>query len=303
VRAADQAPTGTTAPLRRRDRGVPALAGFRRALRPVVRDLDARWDPVLADVDDEDLHDLRVALRRTRTLVEAGRRVLPRLVRTDLERDLRWLSRATGAARDLDVHLAHLRQVPGTADGRGAVERLLDGRAEARAELVTVLRSTRAVELRHALATWCAVPDRWVVGGRHASRPLGPVAADRMDRARRAVERDLREVRSAPSDAALHRLRRDAKRLRYLVEAFGGLGGRPRRREVVAGLQRLQDDLGRHQDAIVRRAQLASLGGPARTRVEAVGEVDGELALAAVEAYLRSPARGTLPDLITRAGR
>jgi CHAD domain-containing protein len=50
----------------------------------------------------------------------------------------------------------------------------------------------------------------------------------------------------------LHQLRTDAKKLRYLLEAFGALFGADRMQEAVGELKRLQDNLGAYQDAQVQ---------------------------------------------------
>ncbi len=49
----------------------------------------------------------------------------------------------------------------------------------------------------------------------------------------------------------LHELRKDAKKLRYLLECFGGLYEPAPRKAFVQRLKSLQDNLGEHQDAEV----------------------------------------------------
>src|SRR5690606_5759252 len=48
----------------------------------------------------------------------------------------------------------------------------------------------------------------------------------------------------------LHEVRKAAKRLRYLVECFGGTMDASRRTKYVKALKKLQDNLGEHQDAV-----------------------------------------------------
>jgi CHAD domain-containing protein len=264
-------------PLRRRDRHRSALAGFRAALRPTVAVIDARWEQVGLTEDPEHLHDLRVALRRTRTIVAAGRRVLPRAVRDDLTSELAWFARATGRPRDLDVHVEALLGIRERLDAPSAIDPVIDRiqaeRADAHAKLVTLQGEERAGTLRAALGGWCAVPDGWVRGGRDADRPVGEVAAIRIGNAHLRVREGLTRARQAGEDEALHRLRRDVKRLRYLLEAFGGLGGRGHQRSVLWHLRALQDVLGEHQDTVVQRCQLADLALPRAGSEEGAGEL------------------------------
>jgi CHAD domain-containing protein len=59
--------------------------------------------------DPEDLHEMRVAVRRLRAILRAGRALFERKWTEDLRGELRWLGRALGRVRDLDVLLASLR--------------------------------------------------------------------------------------------------------------------------------------------------------------------------------------------------
>jgi CHAD domain-containing protein len=305
-------------PLRRRDRHRTALAGFRAALRPTVAIIDARWEQVGLTQDPEHLHDLRVALRRTRTIVDAGRRVLPRAVRDDLARDLAWFARATGRPRDLDVHVEALLGIRERLDAPSAIDPVLDRiqaeRADAHELLVRLQREERSGTLRAALAGWCALPDGWVSGGRDAARPLGEVAATRIGNAHLHVRKGLVRARQEGEDEALHRLRRDVKRLRYLLEAFGGLGGRGHQRSVLGHLRALQDVLGEHQDTVVQRCQLADLAVARAGSEEGAGELTmlhraaeeqhhaaHMAAQAAIAEALTSPLPVTIEELTTRA--
>jgi CHAD domain-containing protein len=185
-----------------------------------LRVLDGRLHDVaprvLASGNDEDaVHDLRVALRRTRTVLEVGRSVLGRFYADEVRRALRDVMRATGDLRDEEVLLALIGSLgvehPDVAawlDARRLRERKL------RRALVSAVRTGQLEHgraLLEALLAFRIDPDR--------DRRLSKFA-------RRAVEgarRDVDHRRDAPlHDAdALHRLRIAYKRLRYTVETFG----------------------------------------------------------------------------------
>ena len=81
----------------------------------------------------EAMEDLRVAVRRSRSVLKQLGNLLPRNVAAHFKRELAWLQRATGPARDLDVHLSTL---PEYREGlrsrqRAGVDELI-GRLEAR---------------------------------------------------------------------------------------------------------------------------------------------------------------------------
>jgi CHAD domain-containing protein len=72
---------------------------------------------------------------------------------------------------------------------------------------------------------------------------------------------------SPPED--LHDLRKDAKKLRYLLECFGSLLPAKPRKAFVQQLKALQDNLGAHQDAEVHVAELRELAGDLHARSSA----------------------------------
>jgi CHAD domain-containing protein len=69
-----------------------------------------RHDPgIRLDIDPEDVHRLRVAVRRARAVLRAARRVLDPEWSEPLRAELKWLGGSFGPQRDLDVLLARLR--------------------------------------------------------------------------------------------------------------------------------------------------------------------------------------------------
>jgi CHAD domain-containing protein len=93
------------------------------------------------------------------------------------------------------------------------------------------------------------------------------------------VERGRKLTADAPADR-FHTLRKDAKRLRYLLECFAGpLAPAPRKR-LVKRLKRVQRVLGDHQDCetylVTLRTVAEELGGTASPdTMLAIGELIG----------------------------
>lgn len=197
----------------------PADARAGACLVTKLRELDRRLEEVaprvLARESDEDaVHDLRVALRRTRTVLEIGRDVLGPFHADEVRRALRDVQRATGDLRDEEVLLALLgslgvegADVTAWLEGRRRRERSL------RRALVQLLRSGALDTGRGLLAALLAFR-------------IKPSRDKRVHKyARRAVERARREVTrrraAGPDDPeGLHRLRIAYKRLRYTIETF-----------------------------------------------------------------------------------
>jgi CHAD domain-containing protein len=84
--------------------------------------------------------------------------------------------------------------------------------------------------------------------------------ASRIARAHSRLVRDGRSIDAQSPPAALHDLRKDAKRLRYLLECFGSLFPAEVLAVAVRPLKSLQDVLGEFQDTEVQAHALADFG-------------------------------------------
>jgi CHAD domain-containing protein len=243
----------------------PAVEGFRDVLTNLAATIEANWAGTVDEIDPEFLHDLRVAVRRTRALLAAGQDVLPPDVVSEARAGFAWLGSLTGPARDLDVYLIEWH---GYADPLGAsaaaalepVRALLDERSHvAHRELERRLQSDEAAQLmvswRHRLATMPFLEPR----GRDGDEPLGRVVDRLVRKAHRRLVDHGREIDDTSPAEQVHDLRKDAKKLRYLLECFGSLLPDDERKRFVQRLKALQDNLGAHQDAEVHVALIREI--------------------------------------------
>ena len=230
--------------------------------------------------DVEELHDMRVANRRLRASLALFADVLPAGVLA-LRDDLRWLGAALGGVRDLDVQLERLKELNAGADRsdadalRGLRLLLEDQRRSARASMLEALDSRRfALFVSRFRRTLRA---RHVRRSGPASLPARGVAPDLLEgRLRRFRNRAERIGPDSPA-SAYHRLRIDAKNLRYALEFLADVypGGT---RRPIERLVKLQDILGLHQDAEIAHERLRLLaredGGELRAdTIFAMGEI------------------------------
>jgi CHAD domain-containing protein len=225
------------------------------------------------DLDPEFLHDLRVSIRRTRSVLRELDGVHAAGRRAKLRAELRWAQSLTGPVRDLDVQLLDWDALTGpVAEASGGQleplhELLVQRRARERVRLVRGLRSRRFAALLDAWRELAAGSDE----GPRAALPIEVVAGDRIRAVYRRMVRDGRAIDARSPDTALHELRKRGKELRYLLELFGGLFPRPVVRPMLGALKDLQDVLGRFQDRAVQMEVLrtsaaevaAQPGGPA----------------------------------------
>ncbi len=226
----------------------------------------------------ESVHQLRVAMRRLRAALTLFKSDLPRRTAETLDRELQDLGHAVGSVRDLDVLGAAIGKRGRRIDVRlePAVATLLrhvrEQRTAAHAVLAARLDTPRTRRLTARLA---ALAKR---GG--GGEPAWKVAAQLARPLLRDVMRGGRGVGSASSPRALHRLRIDAKRLRYALEALDGLGGEATR-ALARRLAELQQLLGDQRDATTQRAWLLD-------EVPAfVGDAEALVAIGAIAEALR----------------
>jgi CHAD domain-containing protein len=236
---------------------MPASVAVAGVLHVFLSTVEANVPGVIADIDTEFLHDLRVAVRRARSTIKLAGDALPYAV-APLASDLKWLGDVTTPTRDLDVYLLG---VPTMAAGLRAARpddldpfrnHLVVRRAGAFARLVADLRSPRFAAV---VAGWRAVAslDRWFAPPAPTATEFG---AARLRRAHRRVLRlGSRIDRNSPAED-LHALRKRCKELRYLLEIFEHVEPSRTRRRVIPVLKALQECLGEFQDSEVQAAKI-----------------------------------------------
>lgn len=230
----------------------------------------------------DDLHDLRVALRRLRSQLGMFRPVLDERWVDDLGAELRWIAEPTGHVRDLDVRIdlfgRKLAELGKHHQALGAMARLLDERVRARRRLIRRMESDRFAALLPRLVDASRAPVL------RPGREVGDVDATMRKLARRPMKRltryvgELGDGDGEPTDEELHELRLLTKRARYAAETVSQLTD-PRARKLARRLARLQAVLGDHQDAVVVSAALAAAAHSSDDVTEAfvLGEMSGLL--------------------------
>jgi CHAD domain-containing protein len=247
------------------DTNMPAIAGYRAVLAELADSIAANWQGTLERLDPEFLHDLRVAVRRTRTVLAEGKGVLPPAIVERAEARFGWLGTFTGPARDLDVHLINWTTDTNRLTGNVVaalepVHVLLEEKCEAaHVVLARALESAEGTELMATAAKWWREPALDEGAGIDAELPLGKIVTQRISRAHARLVKRGRLIRADTPPEQLHDLRKDAKRLRYLLESFAPLLHEIHRKAFVRRLKALQDNLGEHHDAAIHIAALRAM--------------------------------------------
>ena len=214
--------------------------------------------------DIEDLHQMRVSVRRMRAALKAARPLLDAAWADGLRAELGWIGRALGPVRDLDVMLLRLRgeiatlPAPEQEAGEVLVAALEAERAQARAEMLEALDAPRYTALLERLADAIRLPLP-TPSATQAQPELVDLVRIEARKLRRAVDRAGEE----PPDAVLHALRINGKRVRYtgeLVEpGLRGTDAGTAVKRLLTATAALQEVLGDHQDACVADQRIRAL--------------------------------------------
>jgi CHAD domain-containing protein len=269
--------------------GTRADVAAGRVLAALADIAEANLPGAIEDLDPEFLHDVRVPIRRARSVLRELEGVHAPEARAHVRNELKWAQALTGPVRDLDVQLLGWDELATETARAGELEALRAvlerRRAAEQAKLSRALRSKR---FRAALQAWRALaaepPGHEDPERPNAGTPIEELAGRRIRKLHKRMLRDGRRIGDDSPAEALHELRKRGKELRYLLELFADP-----KHPLVGQLKGLQDVLGRHQDRTMQAAFLRGLadelarepGGP--TALIALGSV-----LEAVEADQRA---------------
>ena len=256
------APAAPPAPTRSSTTGALLLAYLDTQMRALVRQ-----DPLVRRDDAEAVHQMRVATRRMRSVLASYRDLLPGGLATALGDELQWIARVLGATRDNEILHHNLARSLSSEPAKlvvGKVGKRLDAYftadlTAAQAHADVALDSPRYFRLLDALDALIADPPFTALAKKPARSVAPSIISRDADRLRKAV-RAARKVPQGPDhDAALHEVRKIAKRLRYSTESALPLSPK-RAARLVASARLVQDILGEHHDSVVAKGVLLKLG-------------------------------------------
>ena len=211
--------------------------------------------------DAEDLHQMRVSIRRVRAAMVVFEEALPARA-PRLRQELGWIGKLLGAVRDLDVQLEQIgvwsaAAEPPEREALDVVAAVLDDRrTKARTKLVAAMDSRRLIRLNTSL-------EKFLVHGpvkrsHTAHVPILEAGPEVVAHGYRKVVAIGDHIKDNSPPQALHALRIRAKRLRYTVEFLEPIYHK-QARAYAKRLVALQDVLGRHQDDVVALSTLREI--------------------------------------------
>ncbi len=218
------------------------------------------------DLDSEFLHEFRVAVRRTRSALTQVKGVFPESVCNHFRAEFSWLGQITGPCRDLHVYQLKFPRYRSSlpAEIREDLDPLrvfLDRHQRIEhQDLVDLMDSDRYQALKRDWKAFLGAEPSSLETGPNSSQPIEKLASERIWRSYKRVVKKGTAIGQDTPAIALHRLRIDCKKLRYLLEFFRSLYPETQIGLLIQELKHLQDNLGDFNDFEVQQNRLRKYG-------------------------------------------
>lgn len=254
---------------------------FLRLLEGMERNIPG----IIEDIDAEFLHDFRVALRRTRSLLGSMKKRVPSADVDHFQRGFKDIGIATGPVRDLDVYLlgenGYQSMLPeGLQEGLSVFFKELA--RQRMQELRRMKKALQSKQCKKFLLGWRGyVQDSLLPSALAAGRkPCKEVAVKAIRKRLQGILKDGAAIGPQSPDDALHRLRIQAKKLRYLLEFYCSLFPESKINSLLKSLKRLQDNLGSFNDLSVQQLMLGQyqkgmVGGEQKKAIKVAAALGG----------------------------
>ncbi len=241
-------------------------AALKEILLSLLGVIEANMAGTRADIDSEYLHDLRVAVRRTRSALTQIRNVFDKEVVDRFKEEFAWVGQITGPTRDMDVYLIGFDRFRDRLPERYRSD--LDPlhmflKAHQKSEHRALAKRLNSARFRTLLQEWrkfLETPLPQVPLAPNAIRPVHEVAGRRILKMYKRVLKEGLAITANSPPEDLHELRKSCKKLRYLMEFFQCLYPKNKIRPLVKELKRLLDNLGEFQDRQIQADKLRAFG-------------------------------------------
>lgn len=224
-------------------------------------------DPRVRLEEPDAVHAMRSAARRMRSALSVYRKLFGGAAVRRLRDELQWIGRILGTPRDAEVMLDRLRQHAAELPPEQAadvvkerVERELGTRFNAGyRKAQEVLLTDRYFRLLDDLEDFRAHPPVRPVASSPGRKVAGKLVNRTVRRLRRSHKAAMGSAEGPARDAALHQVRKDAKRVRHAAESVAPVYGK-RAAKLAKAAHKQQAILGNHHDSVIARDLLGKLG-------------------------------------------
>jgi CHAD domain-containing protein len=248
-------------------RDISVRGGLRQVGLAVLSDIRRNLPGTIDDIDTEFLHDLRISLRRTRSLLSIFAKIIPGEQGRHFRAEFRWITQATGKVRDSDVYLLQendYREMLPEALHPGLAGYVHGMREYRDREFRAMRKNLKSPRFARLLGQWQLFLENL------PEEEAGEAVLCR-EFAARAVKKRFRKLIAQGENlgpespaTALHALRIEAKKLRYLMEFFHSLFPPEEVELLIRHMKKLQNNLGDFNDLSVQQAMLGTFRSPGR---------------------------------------
>jgi len=238
---------------------------------------------VVEDIDTEFLHQYRVSLRKTRSLVNLMKKAFPPELHLRLKTLLAELAGKTNDLRDMDVFLLsrdfYQQMLP--ENFNKGFDQLFGyiARDREKARKQVQLSFTDAVHHKAFDEVMALLSAEPLFCNGFAKQPVKQAAQKKILKRYRKIGLLGEQINDETPDEEVHELRIECKKLRYMMEFFAELFPKKRIRDLVKSLKKLQTILGDFNDYSVQKEFLAEYGKTHGKSVELAAAINGLIAV------------------------
>lgn len=238
---------------------------------------------LIDDIDTEFVHQYRINIRKSRSLISLFKKTLSAERYRTLKQDLKRLASRTNVLRDLDVFLldeaAYREMLPENLQAglTPIFSRIKRRRTLAWKKSVAALQSADyRNEVGRLFELLDAEPD---CSSKLSQLPIRQLVGKKVLAQYRQICNAGGMIDAQTADEAVHELRIECKKLRYLLELFSELFARKKIRRLLRHLKGLQGNLGRFNDYSVQQEFLHNIGRSRTISAEQLASINGLIAV------------------------
>jgi len=240
-----------------------ALCSFKEIFLYLFNIIELNLEGIIKNIDIEFLHDFRTSVRRARTLLSQMKNIINEDFRNELNKEFKTIQKICNNARDLDVFINSQKRFESELplELRDGLHSLFDYLKEQRKTeqhfLVKALSSNEFLSfIKESKKVLSSNELENTMCGKLGKGNIKGVANDLIYKRYLLVIKKGRKIKNDTKDNALHELRIECKKLRYLIEFFASLYFKKEIKIIEKNLNMLQDYLGEFSDLSVQRRKL-----------------------------------------------
>jgi CHAD domain-containing protein len=251
----------TAKPINIDEAQMPASDAVKKLLFSLLAVIKINEDGVIKDIDTEFLHDFRVAIRRTRSILNLLKVIFNEGAVLPYKFKFASLAESTNKLRDYDVYLlnkdSYLQMLPSHLH-KGLNQFFINIKKRKKYEHRKLVQRLNSSSYREFISSWKEFLENNndIFDGTNSTIPVIDLARKHIyNKSKKILKKGAKINRESP-DSSLHDLRLDCKKLRYLVEFFSELFPKKDITILVNQLKKLQDCLGEFNDYSIQQIHL-----------------------------------------------